>query len=125
MNKYGGVLLICKKSGKFLLLRRSGKSTYPKTWSIVSGGIEKGESPLEGVKRELMEETKIDSKNVKFEFFEHQNQLIPYFDFFIGYCDEEFDCNLDNENINWGWFDMENLPKPLFPTLYSSLVRII
>ncbi len=125
MNKYGGVLLICEKSGKFLLLKRSAKSTYPKTWSIVSGGIEKGESPLEGVKRELKEETQIDSNNIKYEFFEHQNQLIPYFDFFIGYCDEEFECKLDNENIDWGWFDIENLPKPLFPTLYSSLVRII
>ena len=75
MNKYGGVLLICKESGKFLLLRRSAKSTYPKTWSIVSGGIEKGESPLEGVKRELKEETQIDSDNIRYEFFEHQNQL--------------------------------------------------
>jgi len=31
---------------------------------------------------------------------------------------------LDPENTDWGWFDMDTLPKPLFPTLYSSLVRI-
>ena len=125
MNKYGGVLLICEKTNNFLLLKRSKESSYPKTWSIVSGGIHKGEKPLEGIKRELEEETGINDKNIRYEFFEHQNQLIPYFDFYIGYCDEEYVCRLDNENIDCGWFNLENLPKPLFPTLYSSLVRII
>jgi 8-oxo-dGTP pyrophosphatase MutT (NUDIX family) len=125
MNKYGGVLLICEETKKFLLLNRSKASSYPKTWSIVSGGIEKGEKPLEGIKRELEEETGINSKNIRYEFFEHQNQLIPYFDFYIGYCDEEYECKLDSENTDYGWFNLENLPKPLFPTLYSSLVRII
>ena len=66
MNKYGGVLLICKKSNKFLLLKRSPRSTYPTTWAIVSGGIEKGEDVLEGVKRELLEETQIKSEGIKF-----------------------------------------------------------
>tara|TARA_B100001769_G_C22086644_1_gene585812 strand:+ start:526 stop:903 length:378 start_codon:yes stop_codon:yes gene_type:complete len=124
MNKYGGVLLICKETNNFLLLKRNAKASYPKTWSVVSGGIEKGESPLEGIKRELKEETQIDSKNIKFEFFEHQNNLIPYFDFYLGYCDEEFVCKLDHENTDWGWFNLKTLPKPLFPTLYSSLLRI-
>tara|TARA_Y100001937_G_C7021680_1_gene285744 strand:+ start:70 stop:447 length:378 start_codon:yes stop_codon:yes gene_type:complete len=124
MRKYGGVLLVCKETNRFMLLKRSKKSTYPKTWTIVSGGIEKGENVLEGIKRELMEETQINSKDIKFEFFEHQNQLIPYFDFYIGYCDKEHQCKLDHENMDWGWFSMDNLPKPLFPTLYSSLVRI-
>ena len=125
MRKYGGVLLICKKSNKFLLLKRSPRSTYPKTWAIVSGGIEKGEEVLEGVKRELLEETQIKSEGIKFEFFEHQDNLIPYFDFYVGYCDEEYDCILDGENTDWGWFSIDNLPKPLFPTLYSSLLRIL
>lgn len=124
MNKYGGVLLICKETNRFMLLKRSKKSSYPKTWSIVSGGIDKGENMLEGIKRELREETQIDSDNIKFEFFEHQNQLIPYFDFYLGYCEKELECKLDHENTDWGWFSMDNLPKPLFPTLYSSLVRI-
>jgi len=124
MKKYGGVLLICKETNRFLLLKRNKNANYPKTWSIVSGGIEKGETPLVGIKRELKEETDIDSKNIRYEFFEHQNQLIPYFDFYLGYCDKEYKCKLDPENTDWGWFDMDTLPKPLFPTLYSSLVRI-
>lgn len=123
-SRYGGVLLVCKKTQKFLLLKRSKASSYPTTWSIVSGGIEEGEDYLEGVKRELWEETKIDSNKVDFQLFEVDNSLVPMFHFYIGYCEEEFDVKLCNENIDYGWFNIENLPQPLFPTLYSSLVRI-
>ena len=125
MRKYGGVLLICKETNNFLLLKRCKQASYPNNWAIVSGGIERGEKPLEGIKRELEEETGITDDSIRYEFFEHQNQLIPYFDFYIGYCDKEYECKLDDENTDWGWFNLENLPKPLFPTLYSSLVRII
>lgn len=122
-RKYGGVLLICEETNNFLLLKRCKEASNPGTWSIVSGGIEKGESTLEGVKRELMEETQIDSKDIRYELFEKQYDICN-FDFYLGYCPKEYQCNLDPENDDWGWFNMENLPKPLFPTLYSSLVRI-
>lgn len=122
--RYGGVLLVCKKTQKFLLLKRNEVSSYPLTWSIVSGGIEKGEDYLDGVKRELWEETKIESDEVDFELFEVDNSLVPKFHFYIGYCSKEIEVQLCDENIDYGWFDMNNLPKPLFPTLYSSLVRI-
>jgi len=124
MKKYGGVLLICEKTGNFLLLKRSKFSNYPKTWSMVSGGIEEGERPVEGVKRELKEETQIDPTNIRFRYFETQNDLGYPFYFYLGYCDEEYVCVLDSENDDWGWFNMDNLPEPLFPLLYSSLVRI-
>ena len=65
MNKYGGVLLICEETNNFLLLKRSKESSYPKTWSIVSGGIEKDEKPLEGIKRELETYAQMSSKLTK------------------------------------------------------------
>ena len=127
-KKYAGVLLIYDKDKTkpptFLLLERSNKANYPKTWSVVAGGVEKSDVSTEmAAKRELKEETQIDPTPIKFKFFEHQDNL-GYFDLYLGYCDEEYECKLDHENDNWGWFDMENLPSPLFPTLYSSLVRI-
>ena len=124
MKKYGGVLLICEDTGNFLLLERCKEANYPKTWSLVAGAIEEGESPLEGVKRELTEETQIDPTNIRFEYFESQYDLEHPFYFYLGYCDKEYECVLDAENDDWGWFNLNNLPKPLFPTLYSSLVRI-
>jgi 8-oxo-dGTP pyrophosphatase MutT (NUDIX family) len=106
MKHAAGTLLICHDTGRFLLVKR-GK-------------------PLDAAKRELYEETGIDSDQVriKFEFFERSDVLGTDYYLFKGYCDDELDCKLNNENTDWDWFDMENLPSPLIPTLKSTLERI-
>lgn len=119
-----GTLLVCKTTGRFLLVKRGLKGSYPKTWAIVGGGIEPGEEPLQAAKRELFEETKINPSLVEYEFFELQNELGNNFYFFIGYCDVEFECELNSENIEWDWFDMDNLPNPLMPYMKKSLNEI-
>ena len=106
---YGGVLLVCGE--KFLLGQRNKDGSFPNYWSLFGGKIEKGESVLEGIKRELYEETKIVSDNIIFIPFEEQ-------------WDMGYECKLNDENQDWGWFDINNTPKPLFPTLFSSLTRI-
>lgn len=123
MRRYGGVLLICKETNNFLLVKRSKLATYPHTWSIVSGEIEGEETALEGIKRELWEETKIEG-DIDYDFFEINNDLVPQFSFYLGYCPKEYTPKLNHENSKWGWFNMDNLPKNLFPTLYPTLVRI-
>ena len=123
-KKYGGVLLICTTTNRFLLGQRRKNGGFPNTWSLFGGKIENGETELDGVKRELYEETNIKSDNIKYELFETQWEMGYPYHFFIGFCDQEYDCNLNEENQDWGWFDINDLPKPLFPTLFSSLVRI-
>lgn len=124
MKKFTGVLLVCETTKRFMLLQRSEENTYPNVWGLMSGAIEKEESPLEAVKRELVEETKINPEEIDFYLFESQYDMGYPFHFFIGYCKEEYTPELDYENKGYGWFNMTDLPKPLFPTLYSSLVRI-
>jgi len=52
---------IRKSEKEVLLLKRSDKvRTFPHHWAGISGGIEKEESPLECVKREIKEETHLD-----------------------------------------------------------------
>jgi 8-oxo-dGTP pyrophosphatase MutT (NUDIX family) len=124
-KKYGGVLLICSTTKRVLLGQRGKEGTFPNCWSVFGGKIEDGESIIEGVKRELYEETKIDSKNIDYTLFEVQWGMGYPYHFYIGYCDKEYECNLNDENQDWGWFSINDLPKPLFPTLFSSLVRIL
>jgi 8-oxo-dGTP pyrophosphatase MutT (NUDIX family) len=119
-----GTLLVCKTTGRFLLIKRGRFGSYPGRWAIVGGGIDPGEEPLEAAKRELWEETQINPTNIEYEFFELQNELGTDFYFFIGYCDEEFECRLNDENTDWGWFDMNTLPSPLIPLMKKSLNEI-
>jgi 8-oxo-dGTP diphosphatase len=66
-KRAAGVILV-NKTGDVLLQLRDNKPNipHPGVWSIVSGGIEPGESALEAVKREIREELNCEANNVKF-----------------------------------------------------------
>ncbi len=124
MNHAAGTILICRETNRFLLALRGDGGNFPLTWATVGGGIDHLEKPLVAAQRELYEETKIPSDNIDYIFFERQNLKGTDYYLFLGYCDEEYECQLNDENLDWGWFDMETLPEPLIPTLHSSLIRI-
>jgi|TARA_R110000803_G_scaffold67093_1_gene128692 8-oxo-dGTP pyrophosphatase MutT (NUDIX family) len=125
MKRAAGTLLICELTNRILLVKRSDTvGSFENTWATVGGGIDHLEKPLDAAKRELWEETKIESDNIDFVFFEKQNLSNTDYYFFIGWVDEEVGCDLNDENTDWGWFDIDNLPDPLIPTLYTSLQRI-
>jgi len=42
---------------EFLVLRRSSRGRSPGAWEVVHGHLEQGETPVEGARRELLEET--------------------------------------------------------------------
>ena len=60
-KRYAGVLV--KNKNKVLLCKRAPKESMPGVWSIPSGHIEEGESPLDGALREFEEETNIKLPN--------------------------------------------------------------
>jgi 8-oxo-dGTP pyrophosphatase MutT (NUDIX family) len=118
-----GTLLICRPKNTFLLVQR-GNGNYKGKWSTVGGKMEEGEVELETAKRELNEETQIDPNKVEFHYFESKIFMGKKFTLFLGFCDEEFECVLDEENDDYGWFGIDNLPKDLYPTLYTTLLKI-
>tara|TARA_Y100000385_G_scaffold128842_1_gene134204 strand:+ start:1179 stop:1583 length:405 start_codon:yes stop_codon:yes gene_type:complete len=128
-RKASGTLLVCNDTSRFLLAKRGTGGSNPGTWAIVSGAIDtlpngELEKPLVAAIRELDEETEIKPDNITFKFYETQTDMGGEFHLFLGYCGEELECNLNDENTDWGWFDMESLPSPLFPTLKATLLRI-
>lgn len=108
-----GVLIQAKDTGRFLMLLRNDKKP---SWSLVSGGLNKGEKPLEGLKREIGEELSInpDLIDMDFQFAEKTPNQNVMFNYYKGFTSKEFTPKLDNENLEWGWFSKDKLPTPLY-----------
>jgi ADP-ribose pyrophosphatase YjhB (NUDIX family) len=56
-----------KKLNKILFILRDNKPNilYPGKWGNFGGGVEKGEAPLEAIKREVKEESNIKIRNIE------------------------------------------------------------
>lgn len=52
----GQKAIITNEKNEILLLRRSNKTPSPGRWDFVGGGLDSGEDPVEGIKREIREE---------------------------------------------------------------------
>lgn len=114
-------MIINKNTNDILLLKRSKISTFSGYWTFLSGGIEKGESPLDALKREIIEEIVVNPNKISFKFFKTYNDTNSIYNVFIGEVDNDFKCLLNDENEEYGWFNINNLPTPLFPNLISKL----
>ena len=118
-----GVLIKSNTTNRvFLLLRNDRKPR----WSLMSGTMEEGENPMQTLKREIVEELKItpdiiEYKKDKIERIPEKNKTFYYFE---GFVNEEFKPTLDFENLDYGWFDKNDLPSPLYRGLKEKIDRI-
>lgn len=118
-----GVLIKCVKTGSVLLLFRNDKRPI---WSMVTGGIERGENVLDGLKREVYEElfirpnqVNIDFKFIRIEYVPEKNVEFHYYQ---GLTPTEFIPILDKENLNSDWFPKDKLPSPLYKGVAEKIV---
>ena len=115
-------MIKCVETNKVLLLLRNDGNP---TWSLVSGGLEGDEDPLEALKREFEEELSLKPTNVKFNKVgveTNTNNVI--FHYYEGFTSEEFEPKLDYENLDWGWFSKDNLPSPLYKGMIQKIKNI-
>lgn len=114
---------------KILLMhRRKNGEEY---FVLPGGGVEEGETPEEAVKREVYEETGLNSKDIKtaFDVIDADNKLIHLFYIEVGsgtpeLTGEEKDKNCENDWYNPEWFSLSILKKPnVYPAQAIDLLR--
>lgn len=129
-----GVGTIVIKDGKLLMGKRVKKGGHGVGfWSVPGGWLEFNESFEDGARRECLEETGVEVTNPKF-FYATNNILkddgihtITIFMRGEHFQGEPMVCEQD-KFVEVGWYDINNLPSPLFlpvEILLKSGVKLI
>lgn len=115
-------LFACKTIGARALVIKDGnillvKHSYIPQWYSIGGGVEKGETPIEAVKRELLEEVGITCLNHPKLFNVYLNNREKRDDYVVLYIVEEFTQKTVSspEIIAAEWFEISNLPQDISP----------
>jgi len=104
------VAVIVNNDNKILLLKRGeGAPWMPNKWSLVGGRIEKDETAQQALEREIEEETGLEAKKFTESFkIERHAESVEYV-FACRYEGDPTDINLDDENSNYGWYDVSEM----------------
>lgn len=131
VKRYSGVIVKC--GDEVLLCKRNATGELPGQWSIPCGHLEKGEHPMDGVKREFKEETNYtldnDLKLVGFvkRYNREGSEVKGLMYVFMMETDEPINPDLENakdgeEHTECGYFNLENLP---FDNKSDQLCKLI
>ena len=87
------------------------------TWTMPGGKLHFGETFEQVAKREVLEETGMKVNKIK--VISLSNNIIPEAHFItIGFLCEDFsgqpEVKEPDEITEWKWFELDNLPKPIF-----------
>ena len=111
-----GVGVILLKNNKVLLGKR--KNAHGEgTWSLPGGKLHFGESVKDCIKREAKEETNLDIEVAKIVSVANDINYETHY-ITIGVLAKNIKGELKlmepNKASDWKWFELNNLPKPLF-----------
>jgi 8-oxo-dGTP pyrophosphatase MutT (NUDIX family) len=120
MNISGGVFFYAQNTQRFLYLLRNDPKNIG-NWGIPGGKIEIGETLLDGVTRECMEEIGYFPTNAKLiPIQKFINNKFVYHTFFCK-VEDEFIPILNDEHSGYSWIDYEQYPKPMHPGLFNTI----
>jgi ADP-ribose pyrophosphatase YjhB (NUDIX family) len=116
-----GALFYAKSTGRFLLLQKA-QGKHKGTWGLVGGTNITGETPWQGLQREVTEEIGFLPtilKTIPLETFV-SNDTVFSFHTYLCVVENEFVPTLSNEHNGWAWSTVDNTPKPLHQGLRNS-----
>jgi 8-oxo-dGTP pyrophosphatase MutT (NUDIX family) len=122
--KKNAVAVIVDGDNKILLLKRGSdpKIWQPSKWGLVGGAINKDETPKQAVEREILEETGLEiDKFIKTFTIQRNPDSIEHI-FACRYNGEPTDIKLNEENTNYGWYDVEEMK---FLDIVPNLIEYI
>lgn len=103
--------VVLDKEGRVLITKRSKRSNNPNLLNFPGGGIERGESPLDGIIRELNEEVGINSKSIAlldyYYFYEGNRKIHVY----IFETRRDVKVHINNESSQFKWINLEKAAK--------------
>lgn len=110
------------RATKRILLVQKARGKHQGTWGLVGGTTELGETPWEGLKREIVEEIgHIPDilKTIPLETFV-SNDSVFHFHTYLCAVEDEFIPILSNEHYSYAWTSIDFAPKPLHQGLKNS-----
>lgn len=118
-----GVRALVIKDSKILLV----KHTYIPGWYTIGGAIDKGESPLQAMQRELKEEVGITCLGLPKLFGAYYNKKHGRDDYIFFYIVNEFDLQPARslEILEAKWVSLDSLPEDISPATLRRVEEYI
>ncbi len=112
-RKTMGARALVIQDGKILLV----KHTYTPGWYTIGGGVDKGESPLQALRRELQEEAGVTPTQTPTLFGFYHNKRHKRDDYVALYLCKDFTKKdvKSREILDAQWFSLDTLPPDMSP----------
>lgn len=119
-----GIRVMVLKEDK-VLLGKNKQSTHAAVYMFPGGHLEYMESFEDCARRELKEECDIEVENIRFQSISNIAEYKPYHNVHITLIADWKSgepAPLEPEKVeSWNWYDLNNLPQPLFKNAAISL----
>lgn len=116
-----GAIIVARTTRRLILLQKTN-GKHKDRWTLPGGTHHNGESPWQGLTREVNEElgfTPAFLKTFPVEKFVSNDQVFT-FQTYLCVVETEFIPQLSKEHKAWGWFHLDSLPKPIHKALEQS-----
>lgn len=117
------ILVYVVATGKFLMLKRAAKTNNPNLWNFPGGGVDVGDTPVQGAKRELFEEAGIKVKKSELQWINDSND--GQADYFLLVLEKTPRLNVDpKESSKSSWMTMQEI-RAKGPKLHRKTAEFI